>query len=93
MYVALFPCNECAKIIIQSGLKEVIYYRWVNSQYTAQKSEGKLWFTIIYLFSDKHQHKPETIASKKMLDMAGIKYRQFTPKNGKITIDFSAIEN
>ena len=25
MYVALFPCNECAKAIIQSGIKEVIY--------------------------------------------------------------------
>lgn len=25
MYVALFPCNECAKLIIQSGIKEVIY--------------------------------------------------------------------
>ncbi|MBU0997377.1 MAG: dCMP deaminase family protein [Firmicutes bacterium] len=25
MYVTLFPCNECAKLIIQSGIKEVIY--------------------------------------------------------------------
>ena len=25
IYVALFPCNECAKVIIQSGIKEVIY--------------------------------------------------------------------
>lgn len=25
LYVDLFPCNECAKIIIQSGIKEVIY--------------------------------------------------------------------
>ena len=25
VYVALFPCNECAKAIIQSGVKEVIY--------------------------------------------------------------------
>lgn len=25
MYVALFPCNECAKIMIQSGIKELIY--------------------------------------------------------------------
>ncbi len=25
IYVALFPCNECAKAIIQSGIKEVIY--------------------------------------------------------------------
>lgn len=25
LYVDLFPCNECAKEIIQSGIKEVIY--------------------------------------------------------------------
>ncbi len=25
VYTALFPCNECAKAIIQSGIKEVIY--------------------------------------------------------------------
>ena len=25
IYVALFPCNECTKAIIQSGIKEVIY--------------------------------------------------------------------
>ena len=25
IYVDLFPCNECAKKIIQSGIKEVIY--------------------------------------------------------------------
>ena len=25
LYVALFPCNECAKAIIQSGIKEVMF--------------------------------------------------------------------
>ena len=25
LYVALFPCNECAKAIIQSGIKKVFY--------------------------------------------------------------------
>ena len=25
MYVGLFPCNDCAKLIIQSGLTEVVY--------------------------------------------------------------------
>lgn len=25
LYVALFPCNECAKAIIQTGMKEVVY--------------------------------------------------------------------
>ena len=25
IYVTLFPCNECAKVIAQSGVKEVVY--------------------------------------------------------------------
>jgi dCMP deaminase len=25
LYVTLFPCNECAKAIIQSGIKKVVY--------------------------------------------------------------------
>lgn len=25
LYVTLFPCNDCAKLIIQSGIKEVVY--------------------------------------------------------------------
>lgn len=26
LYVTLFPCNQCAKIIIQAGIVEVVYY-------------------------------------------------------------------
>ncbi|XP_048088945.1 deoxycytidylate deaminase-like isoform X4 [Alosa alosa] len=50
IYVSLFPCNECTKIIIQSGIKDVIY------------------------LSDKYHNKTEVIASKRMLDLAGIPY-------------------
>ncbi len=25
IYVTLFPCNECAKLIIQSGIREIVY--------------------------------------------------------------------
>lgn len=25
LYVTLFPCNECAKAVIQSGIKEIVY--------------------------------------------------------------------
>lgn len=25
VYVALFPCNECTKVIIQAGIREIIY--------------------------------------------------------------------
>ena len=35
VYVDLFPCNECAKIIIQSGIKEVIY---LSDKYAKQDS-------------------------------------------------------
>ena len=26
IYVSLFPCHECVKLIIQSGVKEIVYY-------------------------------------------------------------------
>jgi dCMP deaminase len=34
IYVALFPCNECAKAIIQCGIKEVLY---LSDKYAAQE--------------------------------------------------------
>ncbi|XP_071951400.1 deoxycytidylate deaminase-like isoform X2 [Antedon mediterranea] len=68
MYVALFPCNECAKIVIQSGIKTVIY------------------------LSDKYHNDDKMIASRKLLQLAGVKYRQFTPSMSKVTIDFNSIE-
>lgn len=36
IFVALFPCNECAKAIIQSGIKEVIYIsdKYANTEST-----------------------------------------------------------
>jgi dCMP deaminase len=35
VYVGLFPCNECAKAIIQSGIKEVVY---LSDKYAKEKS-------------------------------------------------------
>jgi dCMP deaminase len=55
IYVTLFPCHECVKLIIQSGIKEIIY------------------------LSDKYAGTESSIAAKKMLDAAKIKYRQMKP--------------
>ena len=33
LYVSLFPCHECAKAIIQSGIREVVY---LSDKYTNQ---------------------------------------------------------
>jgi len=57
VYCTLFPCNECAKVIIQKGIKEVIFE------------------------SDKYHSDDIWKASRKMLDMAGVKYRKYVPKN------------
>ena len=51
LYVALFPCNECAKLIIQSGITDILYV------------------------SDKYHDSDQMIASRKLLDMAKVRYR------------------
>ena len=45
LYVSLFPCNDCAKAIIQSGIKEVIYQcdKYADMPpYTASKMPGSI---------------------------------------------------
>ena len=61
IYVTLFPCNECAKAIIQTGIKE-----------------------IIYLDDKYHEHVSEC-ASRKLLDMARVKYKKYEGR--AVTID------
>lgn len=63
IYVDLFPCNECAKIIIQSGIKEVIY------------------------LSDKYAHQDSFIASKRLFDSCGVKYRQIELSGNQVKLD------
>ncbi|HOG15658.1 MAG TPA: dCMP deaminase family protein [Candidatus Absconditabacterales bacterium] len=66
IYVALFPCNECAKLIIQAGIKEIVY------------------------LSDKYDGTDINIASKKMLNSAGIKLTKLDVKDKEILIKLEA---
>jgi dCMP deaminase len=63
IYVTLFPCNECTKLIIQSGIKRVVYD------------------------CDKYADTDGVIASKKLLDLAGIQYEKYQSHNRKIEIE------
>ncbi len=40
LYVTLFPCNECAKAIIQSGIKKIVYQsnKYADSESTKASS-------------------------------------------------------
>ena len=63
LYVTLFPCNECAKAIIQSGIRTLIY------------------------MDDKYADTDGVIASKRMLDAAGVRYFQYIKTGRKIELD------
>ena len=43
IYVALFPCNECCKAIIQSGIREVIYLSNKYADSDAVKASSKMF--------------------------------------------------
>ena len=58
IFVALFPCNECAKAIIQSGIKEVVY---ISDKYadTPSTKASKMMFNsagvkLTHFKSDKN---------------------------------------
>lgn len=68
LYVGLFPCNECAKAIIQAGVKEVIY------------------------LSDKYKTTPNTVASRKMLNAAGIKLTQLKATRASLVLNLKVDE-
>ncbi|MFA5283205.1 MAG: dCMP deaminase family protein [Bacilli bacterium] len=42
LYVTLFPCNECAKAIIQVGIKEVVYADNKYAETTETKASIKM---------------------------------------------------
>ena len=42
MYVTLFPCNECAKIIIQAGIKEILYLSDKYQDYNDTKAAKRM---------------------------------------------------
>mgnify|MGYP006387711027 CR=1 FL=1 len=42
IYVALFPCNECTKLIIQSGVKEIIYLSDKYSETESVKASKRM---------------------------------------------------
>lgn len=43
LYVTLFPCNECAKAIIQSGIREIIYYDNKYADSDATKASKRMF--------------------------------------------------
>jgi dCMP deaminase len=68
IYVGLFPCHECTKAIIQSGISEIVY------------------------LSDKYKGTESDIASKKMLDGAGVVYRKLETEIRTLVLSFGDSE-
>lgn len=67
IYVTLFPCNECAKLIIQSGIKEVVYEcdKYANTDGT--KAAKKLFDECGVNYYQMELEREITIKPKVML--------------------------
>ena len=63
LYVSLFPCNECAKAIIQAGIKTLVYD------------------------CDKYSDTASVIASKRMLNAAGVRYYKYDSTGRTVQIE------
>ncbi|XP_043723398.1 deoxycytidylate deaminase [Telopea speciosissima] len=65
LYVTMFPCNECAKIIIQSGVSEVIYFveKRLNGSETAYTASHRL-LSMAGIKVRKHQPQMTQILIK-----------------------------
>lgn len=65
IYVSLFPCNECAKAIIQSGIKKVIYesdkYSGTETNIASKKMFKEAGVETVQL---PYQISVETLVSK-----------------------------
>ena len=67
MYVSLFPCNECAKLIIQSGIKELIYKddkNWDTKEVIAARTMFDLSGVKYIKFSTIETYKSRCIVIK-----------------------------
>lgn len=61
IYVSLFPCNECAKAIIQSGIKEVIYMEDKYADTDGVKASKKM-FSMTGVNMRKYEPTERTIS-------------------------------
>ena len=60
LYVALFPCNECAKIIIQSGISRIVYLSDKYAETDSVKASKKM-FTIAGVDFSRLESAPDEI--------------------------------
>jgi dCMP deaminase len=54
LYVTLFPCNECAKLIIQSGISAIVYEKEKNHDTPAILAAKKM-FDMIGIHYEKYE--------------------------------------
>jgi len=66
LFVALFPCCECAKVIIQAGIKEIVYLSDVVSSGTHSHFSLKvsLIFLLTFSFSVEYSTMKQTHAGQ-----------------------------
>ena len=64
VYVTLFPCNECAKLLIQSGIKHIVYMTEIHKG-TVSDQASKRMLDAAGITYEKMPEVEITLTSKK----------------------------
>ena len=75
IYVTMFPCNNCAKLLIQAGIREVVFFqdkRKGNDIATSMPGPGPSKISTV----GASRPDPAYTASQRLLAQAGVKLRQ-----------------
>lgn len=70
LFVTMYPCNECAKLIIQAGIEEVVYYEGKISEVRGIKGDDG---------RPARRDDPIYAAANRLLRLAGVRVRQHRP--------------
>ena len=76
LYVTMYPCNECAKLVIQSGIKEVVFFEGKD---IPGDVPGDATRTDETPTRGGVRPDPTYAAAGKLLALADVRIRQHTP--------------
>ena len=85
LYVTMYPCNECAKLVIQSGIKEVVYFEGKDvpgddTHVPGDDPKTKKRHPVIATPTrGGTRPDPTYAAAGKLLALADVRIRQHTP--------------
>ena len=98
IYTTLFPCNECAKLIVQSRMREVVYLSDAQRDTEpntacapARRSGTQPSLRRRAPACSLTRATPRVRSSRRILNIAGVEAWQHAPAARQVVIDFDDV--